>query len=481
MVDGPGPASGTRRLTRRRTLERAASGALATGLLAAGPGGRVAAASPQARGGAVQVVFMPNNQGVGWNRTTLALYQDFVDSTFNASTPGIRAVVYPGGPGNVQAQVIASAAGSGYADIYEGCCNDISTLQTGGWILPLDPYLKQDNVSTSLWSPGHVAALTTGNSLFGLPSYDGPGVIAYRQDILDALGLAYPDPSWTAAEAAALWQSCTTKVSGQKVQGVAVIFDEASTTWQYWLKGWGGEVMNAAHDRCTADSAAGVAALGYLAGLATAGVMQSGSGVSSLASGSLAFSMCGGWQVVDMATQLGTKYKWDILPVPTWPAGKATFGNIDFYALSSVTRHVAEAWQVLQWLTAEPAWQRFQMKSTLVEPCLLSLWDEWQATVVAAAPPLRGKALQWYKDAALGYAYGTLHFAYAPLQAAAIADAALDGIFAGKVTPQVGLGQIQTQVNALEAVAAQEQAAGTALQKRFPTTGPAIAAVPNGI
>ena len=475
-------APGLGRLTRRLALARAGAGLAAGSVLAAcaRPASQ-AAPAPQPRAGATLVVFQANNQGVPWNATTLSLYQDFVDSTFNAQNPTLQATVFAGGSGNAAAQLVATAAGRGFADIYEGCCDDVATLESAGALLALDGYLRQDNLQTSLWSPGHIAGLTFNGQLFGLPSYDGPAVLAYRQDLLDDLGLQYPDPTWTYQDAASLWQSCTGTTSrGSKRRGVDVIFDEAATTWQFWLKGWGVEIMDAGHTTCTANTPAGAEALSYLANLHTTGVMQAGSGTGDLASGSVVFSMCGGWNVFDEATQLGTKFKWDLLPMPAWPQGKATFGNVDFYALNRASQNPDAAWEVLKWLTAQPDWQRFQMKATMVQPCLLSLWDEWQSIVTTVAPPMKGKALHWYQDAALGYAYATLHFSYAPAQANAIADQWLDAVWNGQVGAQAGLGQIATQINALETVARAEAGLGAAAAKAFPTSGPALAAAAPG-
>lgn len=476
-----------RGLTRRLALARAgAAVAVGTVLSAcgtkAGQAGASSAAVPQPKAGAIPLVFQANNQGVPWNPTTRNLYQSFVDETFNANTPGVWATVFPGGWGNPQSQIVASLAGSGYADIFHGCCDDIATMQSAGWLVALDAYLRRDNVPISLWSPGHIAGLTFNGQLFGIPSYDGPAVFAYRQDILDSLGLPYPDETWTSQSAAQLWQQCTGMDSkGHKRIGADIFWDDAAGTWQFWAKGWGGDVMNPAHDTCLADSPQFAAACGYLAGLHTAGVVQSGSGVGDLVSGRAVFSMCGGWEVFNEATQLGSKFKWDLLPVPLWPKGRSTFGNVDFYAMNRVTKNPDAAWSLLHWLTAEPDWQRFQMKSTMVQPCLLSLWDEWEAVVKAVAPTLDSKALHWYKDAALSYSWATLHFAYSAAQANSTADNWLGQIWNGKISPQLGVQQLQQQVNAVEQAGKAEVAQGASKAKAFPTEGPDMAVVPAGM
>jgi len=473
------------RLPRRAVIGGAAAVAATGGVLAACttsavPPAATAAPTPQQTG--IELVFQANNQGVPWNKTTLALYQQFVDQNFTATHTGLRATVYPGGWGNPQAQIVASIAGSGYADVVHGCCDDIATLEAGGWLLPLDDYLRRDNIDKSIWSKGHVETLALGGKQMALPSYDGPAVMCYRQDLLDQLGLQYPDASWTAESALQLWQQCTGKQKNGRPRYGTSLFGLDAGSWQLWLRGWGGQVMNGAHDACVADSTAGRAALNYAVELKKAKINGTGGQVADLASGQAVFAMCGGWQVFQEATELGNKVKWDILPVPLWPAGRSTFGNIDFYGLNRATKHTDEAWQLMRWLTAEADWQRFQMRTTLVEPCLLQLWDEWETIVKSVAPPLQGKALHWYQDAAVkGYGWPTVHFAHAALQANTIVGNWLNKMTAGTVTVEEGLAQLSGQVNALEQAAALTEQAAVGSARQFPVTGSSIAVVTPGL
>lgn len=157
--------------------------------------------------------------------------------------------------------------------------------------------------------------------------------------------------------------------------------------------------------------------------------------------------------------------KWNILPIPIWPAGRSTYGNVDFYAINRATRHPDQAWELMKWLTAETAWQRFQMRTTLVQPCLLSLWDEWETTVTTAAPVMRGKDLNWYKEAALGgYAYPVTTFRYAPFQVMTVIGNYLSQMLADKISAPLGLQQMQRQVDALETAGVQQAGALQAAQ-----------------
>ena len=444
-------------------------------------------AAPAVQQNVIELLAQVNNQGVPWNKTTIALDQQYIDENFNAKNTGIRATVYPGGWGNPTAQIAASIAGAGYPDIFHSCCGDLSTYKAGGWLTPLDPFLRQDNINADAWNKPHVDVLTFDGKILALPSYDGPGVIAYRQDILDQLGLEYPDSSWTYKEAAAVWQQCATSKYGtgtaQKSRYGVSFFDPTYEWLNFWSHAFGGAEMDATRTHCLASSPEAVNALAWVADLYKNKVATGRQEVGFLTGQAQAvFSMCGGWDVYPLASQLGDKVKWDILPAPMYPAGRATFCNIDFYALNSATKHPNESWQLLRFFTYDPGWQQFQMKSTLVEPCLLQLWDQWETIVKQTAPPLQNKQLHWYTDAARGgYAYPTLFFEYAASQASTLVDNWLGQITGGKVSAQEGMTQLANQINALEQVAATETSQAGTMAKQFPSTGPAIAAVQPGL
>lgn len=444
-------------------------------------------AAPTVQQNVIQLLAQVNNQGVPWNKTTIGLDQQFIDENFNAKNTGLRATVYPGGWGNPSAQIAASIAGSGYPDIFHSCCGDLSAYQAGGWLTDLGPLLRKDNIDPSAWSKPHVDVLTFDGKILALPSYDGPGVIAYRQDILDELGLAYPDPTWTYKEAADIWQQCATSKYGtgtaQKSRVGVSFFDPTYEWLNFWAHAWGGAEMDATRLTCLAGSPQAVGALGWVADLHKNLVATGRQEVGYLTGpGQAVFSMCGGWDVFPLASQLGSKVKWDILPQPAFPGGKATFGNIDFYGLNTATKQPDAAWSLLKFFTYEPEWQQFQMKATLVEPCLLQLWDNWETIVKQTAPPLQNKQLHWYTDAARGgYAYPTLFFEHAASQASTLVDNWLGQIISAKVTAQEGMTQLANQVNALEVAAAAETSQAGAVAKAFPSNGPAIAAVQPGL
>lgn len=490
-------------ITRRTTLRTAAAALLAAGGAAlagcanqgATAGNSASSASgpiPIPQSGVTRLTFQAP-PGPPWNKTTIGLTQQFVDDNFNANPKykGIWATVSPAGWGSGAGQITADIAGSGYTDVWAMCCNDIPALEGSGFVQPLDALLRRDNISVNHWSQGHILANTYAGQLYGLPSYDGTLAVIYRQDLLDDLGLPYPDPDWDYRAAADLWAKCVGKTkTGAKRAGVSLYWDSPYEMIDWWLRGWGGREMDSGQTQATMSSPEGAACLGYAADLFASGAAIHRGDAGLLASEKAIFLQRHAG-AIEAATTLGTKYKWNILPNPVWPKGRTTFVTIDCYMLNKASKDVNAAWELLKWLALgtqqgdgsfDHAWAKFQIQICVITPALVDLWDYWMTTATAVAPPLQGKDLHWYYDAAKqGYAYPTIFFKHQPNQAAGMVDTWTGQILSGKLSPELGLRQMQDQINALQAAGAAEQAGTAAAATKFPTDGPAMAAVPPGI
>ncbi len=466
-------------LTRRRAIGRgllATAGVVAGGGMVGGLSGVAEAArraaAPTRGSGVIQLVLQAQWNAT-WNPTAQGIADAFVAENFNRTHPGIRAKLWPFGSGGSSGIIAASLAGGTVPDIIADCCTAIPTYIDSGWLVPLDPFLKQDNINTGIWSKEHVAALNVGGHQYGLPSYEGPAVMVYRQDLLDQAGVAYPNPDWTYTDAVKVWEQSFAVQGTQKRAG-------ASLEWvpgiNYLLHGWGGTEMDSTRTRCLLDSTQAISAGQWFYDLIFRNVVVYRNDVSGLVSSppQEVFSMCGGWDVFNMATQLGYRYKWDILPMPKWPTGFATFVNSDFYGINRATKHLDAAWELLKWMAVEPMWTRFEMRTTLTEPALLSLWDEWEGIVTAAAPPLNGKALYYFKDAALsGRTYPHIYFRSGALQADTIIADWFTKIGNHQVSVVEGFTQAAHQVNAWEqeaGAAFAKQATAFAAAEKVPVT-----------
>ncbi len=458
------PLSLGSRLTRRSLVQGAAGAAgalgLGAGILGTAPG---ALAAPSASNPVTTVSFLP--WWVYWTpagKTLLA--EACAEFASEPGHKGLRAVALPGPQGGATSTgnvITAILSGTG-PDVIADCCSAWVEYLGVSAFENLTPYLQRDNIPLATWSAGHMQALATPSGQFGLPVYDGPMVFVYRQDIFDSLGLAYPSPEWTWQEAATLWRQLSGTMPGA---GHTRRYGAAISNWfPSLLRGFGGAEMDASHTKSLLGDPGSITGGEWLMNLIWDNVVTTSAdtGYTStdwFVTGQSPMMMRGGWNVHADATNFGTRFPWNYLPVPKYPEGRATFANNDFWGMNAASPHKEAAWELLKWLTYEDYWQEFVMKTTLLEPCKLSLWDKWESYWQQAAPIFRTKDIKWYRDAALGgYGYAEQFFKYQASQAENIENNMLTELAAQKIDVVAGFTQAAAQINALETVGAASEA-----------------------
>jgi ABC-type glycerol-3-phosphate transport system substrate-binding protein len=450
---------GARRTTRRGLLEGAAAAGLAGIALA-----RPAAAAPLRANPVIALTFAP--WWIYWNPAGEGLLREAA-AEFDRTHPGLRltAVQGPQGGSISSAGMITACLSGQGPDVVGDCCEAYTIYVSSGVFANLTPYLRRENIPLTTWNTGHVQALAEPEGQFALPLYDGPIVYMYNKTILDQLGLPYPDPDWDDKAAAALWRQCTGTIANVKSgsnhrYGVCFWWYPGYYTPGDWLfKGFGGSVLDASGTRCLLDQPPAIQAGEWIMPQIWDQVGTQNFNYSDIENGITVFSPRGGWYIARDVAAFGNKFEWDYVPVPYFPNGRATFGNNDFWGLNAYSPHRDAAWEVLKWLTYEDYWQRFTMKTAMLGPSKVSLWDEFETILTQTAPILRTKQIKWYKDAVQhGYGYAQKFFRYQPSQAFAIINNVMSELDAHKLDVIAAFTQITKQINALEA------------------TGPAIAA-----
>jgi ABC-type glycerol-3-phosphate transport system substrate-binding protein len=484
-------ASGRRsRLWTRRQLAGAGavllfgSGAGAALGACAGPAQAPSATQPTVSQPVTELTFMP--WWIFWDAAGRAIVQQGADM-FAQSRRGLRLKALPGpqGGGANTTDVIASMLAGTGPDVVADCCGSWMSYTSLGAFANLNTYLKRDNIDLSAWSTGQIKALQTPDGQFGLPVYHGPVVLACRLDLLDSLGLEYPDPDWTHTQAADFWTRCAGpfQANGKSQWRYGANFPWSSHGWyaqSYLLYGFGGAEMDPTRTKALFDQPGSIQAGQWIFPLLWAKVL--GPRTGSIQDGTAVFELAGGWSIPRNVTTYGTKFKWDYVPMPKFPKGRATFANNDFWGINAQSKHPDAAWEVLKWLAYEDDWQRFCMKATLIPPSKVALWAEFEAQLVAAAPPLKDKGLKWFRDAAEGgYGYPQEFFRYSYQQADALIGQVMGKIFDRNLDVEGGFRQLTQQLDALEQAGAVTEGAARSAQQRFPTTGPALAPVPVGI
>jgi hypothetical protein len=421
---GSGPRLPRRALLRR--LAAAAGAALAGQALAA----CALPALPRRADTVVELTFGT----YPWTGTAARLLAEGA-AGFEARTRGIRlrTVAAPTDPAELLSAVLS---GTG-PDVF--WAQDYGRLVEAGALWPLDERLDRDRVDTSQWPAAKVHMLRGPVGTFGLPASTGVMCYAVRLQDWDDLGLPAPDPGWSheqfVAEAKRLTLGPTSPAAGgaaasaRRRYGACLQWYTTGLADNAWaFPGFGGAQINPDGASSTLSTPGSLAAGRWLyeellwPGYACT-LDQTWKAGLDLANGGVAMLPVGPWSVAAHAADWGARFRWDYYPFPAFPQGRATYANSDFFAIAATTRHPEAAWQLLLWVAADPAWQRWTMRVGLLPPGSVGLWEEWEAQVRAVAPPLAGKALHHFGDAARGgYGYPQAYYRYRSDQAQAVAD-----------------------------------------------------------
>ena len=456
---------------RRRAFLRGglATGAatLATGALPgcgpsvpSGPG-----AAPAVRPAVLQVPLQLYVVGEPHGPTGQRLIQDFLDSSFNARHKGVRAMA--GFQGPAEATVAAITSGSAMPAVVSGCCVTWPTLLP--FLARLDPYFQQDNVPLSTWGRGQLARFRQPDGLYGLPEDAACDVYLYRQDILDQLGLQYPAPDWTAAEATRLWRTCSGQTSaGWRYEANAPFGPGTTEGLPTVVAGFGGAFMDAGQTRCLLNAAGSIRAGEYWLHQVWDKVLTNGDGSPNplIASGQLVFNTSADPTVLYAVQQLGSSIKWDFIPWPRMPVRPVGKLHDNFYALVAQYPHQEVAWELLKFIAIEPTWSRYYMRLALAPPMLAGMMQEWYTILRSVAPILKDKHLEYWGQPTLeGWGiYDYEFFRYAPVNALGALVGAWGGLWDHKTTVTLGFREIARQIDGIEAAGASAAPPATAAQ-----------------
>ena len=445
----------------RRTLLRGCAATLCVGAGAAlaACGGPRLAAGPQAAETAITLVLQPLIEG---GLAAVRAAETELLSGFLHQNPGVKVTMHD--PAGSQANLAAIRAGRGpdvFWDFHYAPYLEKAAL------LRLDEFLTRDNIDPDRWSAAQMGTFRTVGGTFALPCFFGTQVYAVNQGDFDAKHFEYPGPDWTHGEFAAIAHKLAgTDASGHRHYGASLEWyqDQTGDGEIRWLfnafRGGYIDAAGLALEIFTPNSiAAGQWIYEELLWPQSAQVRHPGATASEFAAGQMSMAAVGNWGLHALVASVKPTLKFDFHPFPIFPAGRTAFGTDDFYAIPATTKYPEQAWALLKWLSAEPDWQRAQIRVQLLSPALNALWPEWVQTVQAATPALKGKAVHYFSDAATkAYALPPQYFAVADTQAQGIIGGYLSRLFARQGHVDLTFKQTQSEVNQLVAAAAAKAA-----------------------
>ena len=218
----------------------------------------------------------------------------------------------------------------------EGAFADLSKY-TSNW-----PTMKQ-------FYPTVASSVQVDGKTYGVPFRSNALILWYNQDQFSKAGITAPPTTWDelAADAKKLTSGTQSGFcfTGNKTEATTFVY--LSLLWQ------------AGGDLDSLGDAASVNALNYLSsfvkdGTAPKSVVQWGWDdlAGQFSAGSCAMMVAGPWVLGDLAK---TKVKWTVATVPSGPAGNdATPLGGEAWTVGANSKHVPQAWQLIDWLS-QPA------------------------------------------------------------------------------------------------------------------------------
>ncbi len=376
------------------------------------------------------------------------------------------------------ATLAAMRAGRG-PDVFHGVV--LPPYRERNLALDLQPFVRSSGIDMSMFSQSAIAYYTsaegsagTAGALYCLPAFMNTLAMAVNVGKLYELGLNPPEPGWDDAQWTAFWQAATHPAPGTahryggNLRWSGYDASGGGNPAPFYLKGFGGEYVDPANTaRCYLDHPGSVGCLQWSYDLRRAGVLG-GNNRADIGSGRQISGPLGtGGDLVYAAQNWRGDVRWDIVPLPVWPNGAATYGSSDFYAIWEGTPVPEIAWSLLRFLSAESEWQTFMTKLALVGPSLKALWPQWEATVLQYAAPLSRVRLDVFTQAVQqDLPYVGLSFRFADTQSAQVIKRYCLLAQAGAISVPAAAQRASAEVDALQAGSGSaEQRSAKALQQ----------------
>lgn len=453
--------------TRRALVRQAAASAA---MLGAGLG-TLSEALPVRASTKVTIVWAPWHDPVPYSSELVGLFRDAAEP-FLRRNPSIE----------IQFSPICCDAAGFIAAALAGQGPDVTQqyqfgpIRNANLLVDLMPFIRESNVDLSIFSQGRLDYWRTSTGLYGLPSYTNVYGTVINLGLLDEMGLAYPDPEWTYEDAVKLWRAATRKGSKATVGGNLITEYGGNLPAEFYLRGFGAHMqVPGDHMRCGLGTKEAIACGEFWYGALLEGIATTYGGGDCFPDGLVhtpptvvdTFGTCDMPAIAERLKGI----KWDLWLMPKMPAGRFTTAGPDSYLMNANTKHPQEAWELLRWVTTEPYWQRWQMRTMLGGPVLNSLWPEYTHVLQQVAPPLRHKNLRVIGQASSEIALRST-FTYADPQADAIANKWGGLILQRKVSVSEGFSSAAREIDALEAASA---AGATKLARQVAATEAALA------
>lgn len=298
-----------------------------------------------------------------WDNNHFDVEQQMLDA-FQQATPNITISVRHT-VSNYLTKIQTELAGNAAPDVFWLSTSFFPAMATNGTLVNLSPLVARDKVAMNAYGPAYVQYYTYQSKLLGFPKDWDTVALLYNKDLFDAAGIPYPTDAWkwspTGADDILTTAQQLTKGSGPNRQYGIVSSTAGQTFWWNFVWMNGGDILDAPWGKkVTLGTPEAMAAIQWGADLANkyqvSPTIKDLSGMSAdqtFWTGHAAMITNGDWVIHNYQKQIGTRFKWDIAPLPTGPKGRISETNSLAYGLWSGSKNQDDAWTFIRWLGKE--------------------------------------------------------------------------------------------------------------------------------
>ncbi len=388
----------TAMLSRRQFLLLSAG--VTTGALLAAcamPGSPTGSDSPDAAG--TMVRFMTND--VGWREER---YRSILPD-FQAQHPEIE-IEYTHVTANWEESLTTWAAGGTLPHVFYSRTQKTSARARLGWILPLTDYIdadpERDALLDDFW-PIQVPQLQYQDDWYIIPENISSIALKYRPEAFAEAGIEHPDEPWGYFdEFPEMIRKLAKKEGDEVVQwgfDPAWMLQSSGFAW-LWLPAG---IIDPDTNTAIIDHPENARALNQLQDLKFKERVMPRSedlpeGVNMFATGQIAMTVAGVWEITSVRDQLGEDKSWDVVRLPDNPLQAGQNLSINYgagYAMGRDTDSPDAAWELIRYLSLPEMQQVFIVEDNWALPGRKSVAQDWLNGVLGSGSGEPKHAEEW--------------------------------------------------------------------------------------
>ena len=231
--------------------------------------------------------------------------------------------------------------------------------QSRGALLNLQPYIDANPGFLDGFYPQTLTAYKTADGYYGLPRDFQTIVLFYNKKMFDAAGVPYPTSEWTYDDLLAAAKKLTLDTNNDgKIEQYGFWSDtwDMELLWSEAIWANGGEIISPDHTKTLIGEGGAREAWNYIDSLYKEGVMPTPTAAGEFGgdlfqSGMAAMTTIGHWAVPGYVQ---SEIDFNVVPVPSGPAGRATSVNSAGFVVSKDTKHADAAFEFIKYALSEP-------------------------------------------------------------------------------------------------------------------------------